>query len=192
MVFLGRVKNLVGPDFRDDGLALEHAGICQALLGFFGDPALLLVMVEDRGPVLFTAIHELAVRVGGVDVAPEILHQVLVAHLARVEEDLDGFQMAGLPGGIVLVGRIDLRATRKAREDARDARRLLEVGLGVQKQPPAKVATALPGLGLRSSAVTARAGPVWEQRAQTTARVESQTKERILMNIGHLYYVDVN
>ena len=138
MVFLGRVEGGVGPDLGDYGFVAEQARGGQALLGGLGDLALLIVVIEDRRAVLRTAIHELTAAVGGVDVPPEVLHQVLVGDLLGVEEDLHRLQVMGLAGGVLGVGGVDLAAAGEAGIDPGDARRLLEIRLGAPEATAGK------------------------------------------------------
>ena len=61
----------------------------QGVLCSLRQAALLVVVIEDRGPVLIAVIAELRVLRQWIDIVPENVEQLLLADLGRVVSDLD-------------------------------------------------------------------------------------------------------
>src|SRR5262249_58116175 len=57
--------------------------------------ALLVGMIEDRAAVLVAVVAELPILRQRIDVVPEHVEQLLIAHLGRVVHDLHRFSVAG-------------------------------------------------------------------------------------------------
>src|SRR4051794_40619090 len=57
-------------NFRHDGL-FKRLGLVDPLLRFFGKPFLIVVMIENGGPILMAFVAELLIGRRGIDVVPE-------------------------------------------------------------------------------------------------------------------------
>src|SRR5262249_53156632 len=57
--------------------------------------ALLVAVIEDRAAVLVAVVAELPILRQRIDVVPEHVEQLLIAHLGRVVHDLHRFGVAG-------------------------------------------------------------------------------------------------
>src|SRR5262245_22965262 len=89
---------------------------------------LLLAVIEDRAAVLVAVVAELAILRQRIDVVPEHVEQLLVAHLDRVVDDLDRLGMSGAAVRDLLVAGIGDAAAGIARGGADHAFDLVEVG----------------------------------------------------------------
>src|SRR5262245_4639337 len=89
---------------------------------------LLLAVIEDRAAVLVAAVAELAILRQRIDVVPEHVEQLLVAHLGRVVDDLDRLGMSGAAVRDLLVAGIGAAPAGIARGGADHALDLVEVG----------------------------------------------------------------
>ena len=96
MVLLGGIEALEGSD-GDGDRSVEAPRGGQGLARAEGELLLLVVVVEDLRPVLVAAVGELAFGVRRVDLAPEDLEQLFVAHLLGIEVDLDGLGVPVTP-----------------------------------------------------------------------------------------------
>src|SRR6185503_17551286 len=74
--------------------------------GCFGQAELLVVMNDNRRPVLGPPVVALAHSLRRVMVLPEDLQQLVVARLGRVEYDADGLGVTGPAGTRLLVSRV--------------------------------------------------------------------------------------
>src|SRR5439155_22694863 len=100
---------------------LEGLELLPFRLRRLGEFLLLLVDVEDSGPVLRTAVAELAVSDRRIVVHPEDVKQLVVAHFRWIERHLDRFGVPRAPAGDLLIaGTLDAAAgiTRNGRHDA--------------------------------------------------------------------------
>src|SRR3974390_3119182 len=88
VVFLGGKKVHVLLHRHHDGLVIA-AGLVEILAGFFSDFLLFGVVKENAGAVMGPPVHKLAVRVGGVDLLPEDIHQLGIGDLGGVIDHLD-------------------------------------------------------------------------------------------------------
>src|SRR5262249_15049108 len=107
---------------------LLEALLNRRLRGFRQRP-LLLAMIEDRAAVLVAVIAELPILRQRIDVVPEHVEQLVIAHLGRVVHDLHRF---GVPGAAVrdlLVAGIGGVPAGIARGGADHAVDLVEIGL---------------------------------------------------------------
>jgi hypothetical protein len=140
VVILGRIKLArrgdLG-DYRPRIKALRHRR-----LGGLGCLLLLIDQVENRRADLRDRVAELSVRGERIDVAPEILEQVLVSHLQRIEDDAHDLNMAGHD---LLVSGVRHMATDIARGGRDDAGTLSKSASVHQKQPPPIMAVACEG-----------------------------------------------
>ena len=129
VVGLGVVEAFEGSDLGDDGLVEDVGGI---ELGDVGgaDFALLVVDVEDRGTVGGADVGALAVESGGVMNGEEDLEELAVGDFGGVEDDFDGFGVAGGFGGYLVVGGGVGRTSGVTGGGCRDALDALEDGLG--------------------------------------------------------------
>src|SRR5262249_7107468 len=137
VVLLGRIELRRRDDLGDD-LPLELRILLELALRLLGRLLLRLALVEDRRAVLIAVVAELAVLLERVHVVPVDLEKLLVARLRRIEDDLDGFRVAGPSGGDLLIGRIldvPSRVTRRHRDDPRKS---LEGGLLAPETTPGK------------------------------------------------------
>jgi len=103
VITLGLVEGAGGNNLDDDRL-LET--LLDVLLRRFGGLPLRFVANEDRGAILIADVAELTMRVQRIDVLPEVIEQLLVADLRRIEHDLHGFRVARSAVRHLLVGRI--------------------------------------------------------------------------------------
>src|SRR6185312_4898164 len=117
-----------GHDLRDDWF-LEPAGLVKDLPGLLGQFLLLVVVVEDRRPVLRSHIRALAIGGGRVVVVPEDVEQRVVAHQCWIELDLDHFGVSGGVAAHFFVCGIGLRPAFISCGRGSDAGNLLEGGL---------------------------------------------------------------
>src|SRR5262245_22572733 len=67
---------------------------------------LLLAVIVDRAAVLVAVVAELAILRQRVDVVPEHVEQLLVAHLGRVVDDLDRLGVSGAAARDLLIAGI--------------------------------------------------------------------------------------
>ena len=125
VIVLGRIERAGRADRGDHGL-LQHVARVELLLRGRRLRELLVARREDRGGVLRAAVAELAARVGRVDVAPEHLEQLRIAHALRVVLDLHRLDMPGLARRDLLVARVHDRAARVARGGREHARQRVE------------------------------------------------------------------
>src|SRR4029079_19403361 len=115
-----------------DDLGLYHARcefLLHRLLRRLGELSLLLVMIENRRPVLVAAVAELAVFRQRIVVVPEHVEQLLIADLGGVVSDLNRLGVPGAAGRNLFVGRLVALAAGIARGRADHARHLVEIGL---------------------------------------------------------------
>src|SRR6516162_6379473 len=130
VVVLGEVE-LAGRDDLGRDLTVAVLGELLAVLGrgLLRGLALLLVLVEDRGPVLGTDVVPLAHALRGVMRLPEHLEQLRVGDLARVEDDPHRLRVAGHTGAYLFVGRVGRVAALVAHRGGDHARYLPERAL---------------------------------------------------------------
>ena len=88
MFFFGWEESGEWENFCGDGFFEFAAGV-EGVAGGFGEHLLVGVVVEDGGGVLGAAVSELATFVGGIDLSPENVKELLVGDLGRVIVDLD-------------------------------------------------------------------------------------------------------
>src|SRR5437870_397927 len=87
MVVLSRIEAACGGDFRHDR-AIET--LLPMLFRFARGPLLLGRVIKNRRPVLGAYIRSLAVQRGGIVQLPEVVEQLVVGNLCRIEGDLNG------------------------------------------------------------------------------------------------------
>ncbi len=85
-------------------------------------------MKEDLGPILIAHIAELPVGDERVDVVPEMVQQLLVAHNRRIENDADRLGVPGAAAWYLSIRRIYNCSTGVAGCRGYDAANLVEVG----------------------------------------------------------------
>ena len=85
-------------------------------------------------------LPKLAVCLGGIDVFPEYLDQFAKTYSGRVEDNLDSFDMTGLAGTDLFVGRIFNCTAGVSNRRRYNSLSLSNAGCMHQKHPPAKVA----------------------------------------------------
>ena len=90
----------------------QLAAFQQGVAAGFGDFAFGLVLPVDGAAILRADVAELAVLHRRVDMAPEVIDQLLIAHLRRIVAYADGLGMPGAAGAD-LRGRWDLRSCRR-------------------------------------------------------------------------------
>src|SRR5262249_22668297 len=95
----------------------------------FRQRALLVAVIEDRAAVLVAVVAELPILRQRIDVVPEHVEQLLIAHLGRVVHDLHRFGVAGAAARHVLVAGIGGVPAGIARGGADHALDLVEIGL---------------------------------------------------------------
>src|SRR5262245_32545064 len=95
----------------------------------FRQRALLIAVIEDRAAVLVAVVAELPILRQGIDVVPEHVEQLVIAHLGQVVHALHRFGMAGAAARDVLVPGIGGAPAGIARGGADHALDLVEVGL---------------------------------------------------------------
>jgi hypothetical protein len=88
VILLGPVKRRRWGDFGVNR-AGEAFRLLEGSLRRLGEPLLLLVVIEDRRPVLRADVAELPVLHRGVDVAPENVEESRIVDHGRVVGDLD-------------------------------------------------------------------------------------------------------
>ena len=94
MVVLGDVEGSGRKELGRDRL-VELLGTLQFHLRLLGRGLLRLIVIEDGGLVLLTAVCELASGIGGIDLPPEHVEQSLIRYPLWVERYLDCFTMSG-------------------------------------------------------------------------------------------------
>ena len=116
MVVLGQVEGAGGRELGVD--RLEPAALEQRVTAGFHHLALGRVAPVDAAAVLAADVAELAVFHRGVDVAPEIVDQLGIAHLGRVVDDAHRLGVAdrGIREGILR----SLMASRGSRDSLRE------------------------------------------------------------------------
>src|SRR5262249_59099346 len=132
MIVLGLVERPGRDDLRLNRL-LEAA--LHQRLGSLRRRALRLVVIEDRGAVLVAHVAELPVLRERIDVVPENIEKLVVAHLRGVKGDLYRFGMPGAAVRHLLVGGIGGAAAGIARRGAAHALDLVEIGLHAPEAP---------------------------------------------------------
>jgi hypothetical protein len=90
---------------------------------------LLRVLHKDASAVGRAEVAELAVLLCGIDGAPEVFEQLLVAHHLGVEHHFHRFGMAGFLGGHIVVAGVGCFSANVARGGGLDACHLVEIGL---------------------------------------------------------------
>ena len=95
----------------------------------FRERALLVAVIEDRAAVLVAVVAELPILCQRIDVVPEHVEQLLIAHLGRVVHDLHCFGVAGAAARDLLVAGIGGAPAGIARGGADHAFDLVEIGL---------------------------------------------------------------
>jgi hypothetical protein len=130
VVGLGVVEAFEGRDFGDDRFGEGMRGLELGDVGC-GDLALLVGGEEDGGAVGGSYVRTLAVELGGVvDYGEEDLEEFAVGNFGGVEDDFDGFGVAGGFGGDLVVGSGIGGASGIAGCGGGDALDALEDGLG--------------------------------------------------------------
>ena len=179
VVFLGRPELGRRDDRRDDRL-LERLRLLERRLRRLGGCRCSSLCTKIAGAVLRADVAELAVLHRRIDVVPEDVEQLLVADLLRVVDDLHRLGVAGAAGRDLLVGRV-LRLAARVAGRRRDAR--LEACRTAcsmhQKQPPANVATALPGGG--AFGACAAAADIQAPAIAAAARTAKRGKRKAAM-----------
>src|SRR4029077_17696477 len=95
MVSLRWVEGLQRDNLGNDWLRINFCGIELSDVGF-GDFSLLVVCVKNGRAVLRARVGSLPIELGGVVADGKENHQNLaVGNLRRIEDDFDGFGMAG-------------------------------------------------------------------------------------------------
>src|SRR5262249_15103834 len=113
----------------DCGLDRLLEALLNRRLRGFRQRSLLLAMIEDRAAVLVAVIAELPILRQGIDVVPEHVEQLVIAHLGRVVDDLYRFGMPGAAVRDLLVAGIGGVPAGVARGGADHAVDLVEIGL---------------------------------------------------------------
>ena len=116
MIFFGFVEDGGGQDFGNDGV-FEFAGGFEGGTGTFGEAAFGVGGIEYGGLVLLPAVEELAVAVGGVDIAPEDFKELPVGDQFGVVGNSDGFVMSGFSGDNLLIGGVVLMTAGVSADD---------------------------------------------------------------------------
>ncbi|OGP55966.1 MAG: hypothetical protein A2Y65_05670 [Deltaproteobacteria bacterium RBG_13_52_11] len=83
MIILCLIECGEGHDLGGDGF-VEPPGLAQRLLRFLCQSPLLFIMVEDRGPVLASAVGKLTTGIGWIDMLPEEFEELLVCDLCWI------------------------------------------------------------------------------------------------------------
>src|SRR5262245_7962736 len=91
--------------------------------------ALLVAVIEDRAAILVAGVAELPILRQRIDVVPEHVEQLLIAHLGRVVHDLHRFGVAGAAARYLLVAGIGVVPAGIARGGADHTLDLVEIGL---------------------------------------------------------------
>jgi len=146
MIVLGWVEGLQRNDAGDNRLRIDLLGLELAYVGF-GDFLLPVAGVEDQRAVLRAVVGPLMVQLRGIVGNGKKDHEdSAIRNLRSVEDDPDGFGVAGGTGADLLVVRGISRAARVAgcgRDNAFDAGKN---GLDTPKAAPSEDGS-FPGLG---------------------------------------------
>ena len=126
MVFLGRIEGGGGDDLGMD--FLEFSAGEEGIAAAFGKLAFGLVLPVDAAAILAAAVAELFVLDRRVNMLPEIIDQLRIAHPGRIVSDTHRFRVPGAAGTDLLVGRVRFLAGGVTGFGADDAGQLLEIG----------------------------------------------------------------
>src|SRR5262245_45530960 len=126
MVLFGFVERAGRNDGGSNGLLEAFRN--RRLRGF-SQHTLLVAVIEDRAAVLVAVVAELPILRQRIDVVPEHVEQLLIAHLGRVIHDLHRFGVAGAAARYLLVAGIGGVPAGIARGGADHALDFVEVGL---------------------------------------------------------------
>ena len=110
-------------DFGDDRPVVP-SGFPEVRPGLLGFLFLFVAVIEDRRPVLLTAVHELPASVGRINLLPEFIQQLGIRYPGRVIRDFHGFEVALFR--VVLVRRFRAVTADVAGHHLDDPRKLLE------------------------------------------------------------------
>ena len=105
VVFFGAVERWCITDFGDDRSFVPPAGIA-LLFRCFREPALLIVVDEDRRAVLRTNVGPLTVERGWIVHVPKRIEQLFIADGVGIEINLDGLCMTGVIAAHFFIGRV--------------------------------------------------------------------------------------
>src|SRR5690242_9110421 len=126
VVVLGAVERRCRRDLGDDR-AVEAGLHAVAHLG--RDAGLLGVVEEDRRAVLRADVRSLAVELRGIVQREELLDELLVGDLGRIEVDLHDLGVPRAPRAHLLVGRLRQRAAEVADRGPAHSGRVAELDL---------------------------------------------------------------
>lgn len=135
VVVLGGVEFLEGNDLGDNGIVPLFLGF---FLGGFGEGFFLVVVVEDDGAILCTAIIALLIQSGGIVGGPEEIDNFLVADFGGIVVDLNDLGVAGGLGADFLIGRVFLMTACESADDPGDAVLHLELRFGTPETTAAQ------------------------------------------------------
>jgi hypothetical protein len=128
--------------------------------------------------ILGADVAELAILDRGVDVTPEVVHQLRVADFCRVVDHAHGFGVPGAARTDLLVTRVGGPSRRYSRTPPRSRRAASRKSFSMhQKQPPAKIAVA--AAGRHDSRCRSRGRSAW-----TAARDEGEGHREIGLQDG--------
>ena len=131
---------------RGDDPFVEAARFNQGLLAGRGQLTLLFTVVENCRSVLVPAVVKRAARIGGVDLPPIDIEQLLVRDFLGIKSDLYGLYVLGPTRGNLFVARIYLFAPCIARYCRDDALDFVKGAFDAPKTPAGKGSF---GVGLR-------------------------------------------
>ena len=137
MIFFRRIEFFKRSDFSDDRRT-ECARFGQLLFVVLGLLTLLVVVKEDRRPVLRADVVALPVERRRVVRLPECCQQIGKRNDGRIVGDLHHFGVAGQTSANLIVRRIGDIAAAVARDDGFYAFKLIENRFGAPKAARAK------------------------------------------------------
>src|SRR5438093_5094312 len=131
-----------------DNIVPERFRLREHSFGGLGETFLLVAVIEDRSAVLASYVAKLPVSHGRVDVFPEHLEELFVAHLLRIVDDLHDFRVPRGPRRDLLVAGIFLGSPHVARGRGDDARQGVVRRFHAPETAAPKCGDRLPGSGL--------------------------------------------